>query len=301
MKHTLQIFLLSGLLFLISNSLTAQTERTQRGEARPLPDAKITGTVLDSLTNEPLIGASVVLKTFSDSSLITTVTDDKGEFILKRPRRRELLLEISYIGYLKSKNKIVQAGAVDLGIIALAEDSQLLGEIVVEGFIPLGEMKGDTLVFNAAAFQTRENGFAEDLIKKLPGVIIENGQVEAQGEIVSKILVDGREFFGNDPNVALKNLPADMIDQVEILDQQSDQSRLTGLDDGNYAKTINIITKSNMRNGYFGRANAGYGTEQRYMAGGNINMFKGDKRISILGLSNNINQQNFSSEDLLGL
>lgn len=130
---------------------------------------------------------------------------------------------------------------------------------------------------------------------------MQNGQVQAQGEQVQRILVDGREFFGNDPSIALRNLPADAIDRVEILDQRSDQSRLTGFDDGNYTKTINIILRSDRKNGSFGRVYSGYGTDDRYAAGGSLNFFKGDKRLSVLGLFNNINQQNFSSQDLAGV
>jgi hypothetical protein len=130
---------------------------------------------------------------------------------------------------------------------------------------------------------------------------MQGGQIQAQGEQVQKILVDGREFFGSDPNIALRNLPADAIDRVEVLDQRSDQSRLTGFDDGSYTKTINIILRSDRKNGSFGRTYAGYGNDDRYAAGGSVNFFKGDQRISVLGLFNNINQQNFSSQDLAGL
>ncbi|GGF28678.1 outer membrane beta-barrel protein [Echinicola rosea] len=261
----------------------------------------ITGTVIDAGTEEPLIGANILLKSQADSLLSSAVTDQKGAFSLNRPRVFPLVLEITYIGYTKLTQTLDQRGPISLGTLRLMEDQNELNEVLVKGQIPVGEMKGDTAVFNAGAFKTKENGYAEDLVKKIPGVVIENGTIQAQGEEVQKVLVDGREFFGSDPNIALKNLPANMIDQVEILDQKSDQARLTGLDDGNYAKTINIITKGDMRNGYFGRVYGGYGTDDRYTGGGNINLFKGDKRISIIGLSNNINQQNFSSEDLLGV
>ncbi|WP_215225298.1 outer membrane beta-barrel protein [Echinicola shivajiensis] len=301
MKQTI-IFSTFGLLFflLAFGSIAQQNGGRERG-VRGMGSFNITGTVLDAESKEPLIGANVMLKTETDSLMTAAVTDGKGAFSISRPRISHLIVEISYIGYTKLRKVVDQRGPVDLGALSLMEDSNELNEVLVEGQVPVGEMKGDTAVFNAAAFKTKENGYAEDLIKKIPGVVIENGKIQAQGEDVQKVLVDGREFFGNDPNIALKNLPSNMIDQVEILDQKSDQSRLTGLDDGNYAKTINIITKGNMRNGYFGRLYGGYGTDERYSAGGNINFFKGDKRISIIGLSNNINQQNFSSQDLLGV
>jgi hypothetical protein len=176
-----------------------------------------------------------------------------------------------------------------------------LGEVLVKGVSVVGEQKGDTTSFNANAFKTQTNAQAEDLIRKMPGITMQGGQIQAQGEQVQKILVDGREFFGSDPNIALRNLPADAIDRVEVLDQRSDQSRLTGFDDGSYTKTINIILRSDRKNGSFGRTYAGYGNDDRYAAGGSVNFFKGDQRISVLGLFNNINQQNFSSQDLAGL
>ncbi|WP_186755809.1 outer membrane beta-barrel protein [Echinicola salinicaeni] len=301
MKQTITI-LIFGLAFILTSfqSSAQQNGGRMRG-TRGIGSFSITGTVLDAESKEPLIGANIMVKTEADSLMAAAVTDEQGGFSISRPKVPRLIVEISYIGYTKLRKVVEQRGPVDLGALGLMEDSNELGEVLVEGQVPVGEMKGDTAVFNAAAFKTKENGYAEDLIKKIPGVVIENGKIQAQGEDVQKVLVDGREFFGNDPNIALKNLPSNMIDQVEILDQKSDQSRLTGLDDGNYAKTINIITKGDMRNGYFGRLYGGYGTDERYTAGGNINLFKGDKRISIIGLSNNINQQNFSSQDLLGV
>ncbi|WP_236252737.1 outer membrane beta-barrel protein [Echinicola sp. 20G] len=303
MKTVLTTFIFGLLMLAWTASGFAQQTNGGQGGRRPQAgnSFKITGTIIDAETEEPLVGANVLVKNPADSLMAATVTNDKGIFELVRPRLQSLIIEVSYIGYTKMKQNIDQRGPIDLGILKLMQDSNELGEVLVEGQVPVGEMKGDTAVFNAAAFKTKENGYAEDLIKKIPGVVIENGKIQAQGEDVQKVLVDGREFFGSDPNIALKNLPANMIDQVEVLDQKSDQSRLTGLDDGNYAKTINIITKGDMRNGYFGRVYGGYGTDDRYAGGGNINLFKGDKRISIIGLSNNINQQNFSSEDLLGV
>ena len=261
----------------------------------------VQGKVIEAEFKNPMIGASVVIKSLTDSIIDVTVTGADGTFRLQSPKISPFKVEVKYLGMEDISRTLKRGDNFDLGTLVLAEGSKLLGEVTVEGQIPVGEMKGDTAVFNAGAFKTKENGVAEDLISKIPGITIQNGQIQAQGEQVQKVLVDGREFFGNDPSIALKNLPSDMIESVEVLDQRSDQSRLTGLDDGNYAKTINIITKGNMRNSQFGRIYAGYGSDHRYSLGGNINFFKGDKRISIIGLFNNINQQNFSSDDLLGV
>lgn len=284
------------LLIVIFASFDVAAQRSQQGR----PELKFKGKVVEGPSKQPLIGANVLVKTVTDSLLTSTVTDAEGSFEVARPWIPNVKVEISFLGFEKFSKEMGIRDGVDLGIIALVEDSKLLGEVVIEGQVVVGEQRGDTTSFNAAAFKVRENADAEDLIRKLPGVTIQNGQIQARGENVQKVLVDGREFFGNDPFLAMRNLPADVIDRVEILDQRTDQSRLTGFDDGNYARTINIVMRGDRRQGTFGRIYAGYGTDDRYSAGGNINIFKGDRRISLVGLFNNVNQQNFSSEDLGG-
>jgi len=291
---TIKLFLL---LFILAYTFDVQA---QRGDGRG-QEILLKGKVIESGSQETMIGANVLIKTVTDSLLVSTVTGVDGAFEIARPRIPSVKLEISFLGYQKITKIHNRGDALDLGTLVLIEDSKLLGEVVIEGQIVVGEVKGDTTSFNANAFKTRENADAEDLIRKIPGVTIQNGEIQAKGETVQKVLVDGREFFGSDPFLALRNLPADVIDRVEILDQRSDQSRLTGFDDGNYARTINIVTQPGKRNGQFGRIYAGGGTQERYSAGGNLNFFKGDKRISIIGLFNNINQQNFSSQDLVGV
>lgn len=279
---------------MMAATLEVSAQRTQQGR----PDLKFKGKVIEGPSKQPLIGANVLVKTVTDSLLTSTVTDVDGNFEVSRPWIPNVKVEISFLGFEKFSKEMAVRDGLDLGIIALVEDSKLLGEVVIEGQVVVGEQRGDTTSFNAAAFKVRENADAEDLIRKLPGVTIQNGQIQARGENVQKVLVDGREFFGNDPFIAMRNLPADVIDRVEILDQRSDQTRLTGFDDGNYARTINIVTRGDRRQGTFGRIYGGYGTDDRYSAGGNLNFFKGDRRISLIGLFNNVNQQNFSSEDL---
>ncbi|MCH7408005.1 outer membrane beta-barrel protein [Belliella sp. DSM 111904] len=289
----------SALIFLLIMMVLPDQVIAQRGQGQR-PDLKVKGKVVEGPSKLPMIGANVMIKTVADSILVSTVTDIDGNFELSRPWVPTVIVEVSFLGFEKFTKELGMRDELDLGIIALREDSKLLGEVVIEGQIIVGEQKGDTTSFNANAFKTRENADAEDLIRKLPGVTIQNGQVQARGEQVQKVLVDGREFFGNDPFLAMRNLPADVIDRVEILDQRSDQSRLTGFDDGNYSRTINIVTRSDRRQGVFGRVYAGYGTDDRYSAGGSVNIFKGDRRVSLVGLFNNINQQNFSQEDLGG-
>ncbi|MDF2156294.1 TonB-dependent receptor [Algoriphagus sp. CAU 1675] len=289
-RHSLIVLTFSLLL-----AFSAFGQRPQ-GQER-----KFTGTVIDGTVNKPMIGANVLIKTLADSLLRGTTTDGQGKFEIVRPDIPQVKLEITFIGYKTISRVHSFRESVELGEIVLLEDTKVLGEVLIEGQIPVGEQKGDTTSFNANAFKTQQNAQAEDLIRKMPGISFQNGQIQAQGEQVQKILVDGREFFGSDPNIALRNLPADAIDRVEVLDQRSDQSRLTGFDDGNYTKTINIILREDRKNGQFGRVYGGYGTDDRYSAGGSLNLFGGDRRVSILGLFNNINQQNFSSQDLAGV
>ncbi|MDN3204335.1 outer membrane beta-barrel protein [Algoriphagus sediminis] len=288
------------LLFFVFCVFTVESSIAQNTENQS-PQRKLTGTVIDGVENQPMVGANVLIKTVTDSLLVGAVTDGAGKFEVVRPEIPDVKIEITFVGYRTISRTHNIRQSLDLGELVLLEDSQVLGEVLIEGEVPVGEMRGDTTSFNANAFKTQENAQAEDLIRKMPGITMNGGQLEAQGEQVQKVLVDGREFFGSDPNIALRNLPADAIDRVEVLDQRSDQSRLTGFDDGTYTKTINIILKEDRRNGQFGRAYAGYGTDDRYTGGGSINLFSGDRRFSILGLFNNVNQQNFSSQDLAGV
>src|SRR5690606_2917827 len=191
--------------------------------------------------------------------------------------------------------------AVDLGRIALADDVVALDEAVVEAVQERVILRGDTTAYNAAAFQVNPDANAEDLVAKLPGVVVQDGEVQAEGEAVRRVLVDGEEFFGDDPTAALRNLPAEIIQEIQVFDRQSDQARFTGFDDGNEEKTINVVTRADRRNGQFGRVHGGAGLDGRYNAGAAVNVFDGSRRITLLGLSNNVNQQNFASEDLAGV
>lgn len=179
--------------------------------------------------------------------------------------------------------------------------STLFESVVVKGRDTRATQKGDSLIYNASAFKVLDGSSAEDLLSKMPGIVVEGGEVQAQGESVGKIMVDGKEFFEGDVNLAIRTLPADVIESVEVFDKMSEQAEFTGFDDGEQIKTINFKTKNGYTKGTFGELYAGYGTDDRYKVGGNVNFFKDDQRISILGMSNNINQQNFSQEDLSGV
>ena len=263
----------------------------------------ITGHVIDEEDKTPLPALTAMLMQPIDSSHVSASTsNDAGRFIVRAPRRGTYILRLSYVGY----ETYVRRVAVDslrnqLGTIVLERKIIGVDEVIVEEVQERFRMRGDTTVFNADAYKVNPDASAEDLVTKLPGVVMQDGQVEAQGEQVQRVMVDGREFFGSDPIVALRNLPAEVIKSIEIYDRQSDQAQFTGMSDGNEERTINIVTKDGMNTGRFGKVYGGYGEDERYVSGGNINIFDNDRRVTLIGLSNNVNQQNFAFEDLMGI
>jgi hypothetical protein len=268
----------------------------------------VSGTVLDGKDNQSLIGVIVTLINRGDSTKTqSAATDVDGAFTIPNVLTGSYTLRASYVGYATTTRSVDVASAnLALGTITMLQAAKGLSGVTITAEQIRAQQLGDTSQFNAGSYKTNPDASAEDLIGKMPGVTNDNGSVKVNGEDVKKILVDGKEFFGDDPNAALKNLPAEIIDKIQIFDKASDQSQFTGFDDGNSQKTINIVTKRGKNTGTFGKVNGGFGTDEkgkdtRYTAGGNINFFNGDQRISIVGLANNVNQQNFSSEDLLGV
>lgn len=261
----------------------------------------ITGKVIDK-TGVSLPGS--IIKVLSKDSVFVTggSTDSNGDFKIDLETNNSYILQASFLGY-KTVTRLVsvQEKAKDIGKINLLEDSKALKEVIVETTQVRGEQKGDTTQFNSDAFKTNPDATAEDLIKKMPGMTSDNNGVKVNGETVKKVLVDGKPFFGDDPNAALKNLPADIVDKIQVYDKASDQAQFTGFNDGDQQKTINIVTKNGKNVGQFGKVYAGYGTSDHYNAGATINSFNNKRRISLLLLSNNINQQNFSISDIMGV
>ncbi len=261
----------------------------------------IKGQVTDAMDGATLIGAHVILLAEDQTISLSAVTDADGNFIFEKIENGTYGIGISYIGFADFTQAIlVNGGNLDLGKIKMKEGIELQEVVVVEKVLTAIQL-GDTTQINATAYQTLPDASAEDLLEKMPTVRIQDGKIQAQGEDVKKVLVDGKPFFGDDPTAAIKNLPAEIIDKIQIYDEQSEQAKFTGFDDGETSKTINIILKPGMKEGQFGKIYGGLGYEDKYQIGGNINIFNDDQRISIIGMSNNVNQQNFSSEDLLGV
>ena len=207
-------------------------------------------------------------------------------------------LMISFEGYSHiRKNFTITADNkdVDFKTLYMQPATDLMEEVVIER--PPVSIHKDTVEYNAGSFATKPNAVAEDLLKKMPGIQVDkNGVITAQGETVTRVLVNGKRFFSDDPKLATRNLPPDIIDKIQVFDDLSDQSKFSGFDDGNRVKTINIITKKDKRQGYFGKAVAAAGTNETYDESLNMHRFDNDEQISVVGQANDINKQNFTAE-----
>lgn len=284
---------LAGLLFFLMLSITGYTQ-------------SIKGTLMDPVEGIVVRGVTVQLLSASDSSIFkTTASDSSGTFLFTNVATGNYVVKASAIDFeifLKPVSLTTAEPSVDMDDVYLPKKTTTLEGVVIVASAPAVSQKGDTTQFSASQYKVNPDATAEDLIKKMPGITVaRDGTVTGQGEQVRKVTVDGKDFFGDDANMALRNLPAEVVDKIQLFDRLSDQAQLTGFDDGNTMKAINIVTRGGMRNGQFGRIFAGYGTGNTYSAGGNTSLFKGDRRITLIGNFNNINVQNFAQQDLLGM
>lgn len=261
----------------------------------------VRGRVSVKESQEFLAGANVLLYHLPDSAMKGTTTDNNGRFIIENIKEGKYSLVIRFIGYKShTENFEIQNRSLSLGNIQLEVGELETKEVkVVESAIPVVQ-KADTTEFSAQAFKTNKDADAENLVTKMPGISMQDGKVQAHGEEVKKVLVDGKQFFGDDPTAVLKNIPAEIVERIQVYDEQSEQSQFTGFDDGNTNKTINIVTRFRNIKGTFGKLIAGYGDQEKYKSVGNVNFFDGDRRLTLLGQINNVNEQNFSIEDLVG-
>ncbi len=261
----------------------------------------IKGNIQDE-AGKPLVSATITLEDPKDSTLVTFgVSKPNGDFEIKNLKEDSLIVKINFIGFENFTQLVNKPAALveDLGKIVLKEKINELSEFVVQEVAPV-TIKKDTVEYNAGSFKTLPNASAEDLLKRLPGLEVDsNGNIKAQGETVQRILVDGKEFFGNDPKLATKNLLAESIDKVQVLDRRSEQSQFTGIDDGQREKTINLKLKDKYKKGFFGNISAGYGNNNRDMFKGNLNKFSDKQQLSFLLMHNNINEQGFSFDDYI--
>ena len=266
---------------------------------------QIKGVLADSIDHSTIIGAAVQCRFLQDTTQQQTVTTDvNGAFVIKGLHAGPYILKFTNLGY-NAKRKFVklETSDVDLGTIGLSTATSTLKAVNINETVTRVTQKNDTSQYNAAAFKTHPDATAEDLVGKMPGISTEGGTIKAHGEQVQKVLVDGKEFFGDDAGLALRNLPSDVVDKVQVFDRMSDQGIFTGFDDGNTQKTMNIVTRPGRNEGVFGKfyAGGGYIDDFKYSAGANVNWFKGNRRLSLISMFNNVNLQNFSMQDLVGL
>lgn len=252
--------------------------------------------------NFPLESATVYLTSVKDSSIVDyTISNKNGNWELKIKKvAKPVYLKISYVG-LKDYKKLLESIAEDrdFGTIVLEDLPNELSEVVIENEIPPIRIKKDTLEFDAASFKVRPDANVETLLKQLPGVEIdEEGKIKVNGKEVSQILVNGKPFFDKDGKIALENLPADIINKVQVSDKKTKLEEYTGKDASGKDATINLTIDEDKNKGYFSRFTLGYGSDKRYEANGLLNYFKGERKISILASSNNINTSGFSMDEI---
>lgn len=263
----------------------------------------VKGIIADTAGKQDLEEATVSVSLITDSSDMQFQTTGKnGAFFIKNLGPGTYRLLISFEGY-QTIRRIFTINAdhlqIDFNTLYMQRATDLLDEVIVQ--IPPVKIRKDTVEYAAGSFTTKPNAVAEDLLKKLPGIQVDkNGNITAQGETVSRVLVNGKRFFSDDPKLATRNLPPDIIDKIQVFDDLSDQSKFSGFDDGNRVKTINIITKKDKRQGYFGKAVAGIGTNQNYDESLNAHRFDNDEQISVLAQANDINKQNFTADAVQG-
>ncbi|SFW64501.1 outer membrane beta-barrel protein [Cellulophaga fucicola] len=282
------------MLVLMLTTLTSFSQSKQK-------QFNVSGILFTADDNKPLESATVYLQRVKDSSLVTyTITDQKGQFTLEgKTYDTTLNMFISYIGY-KTYAKVIPVDRkkVNLGQINLEVDENLLDEVVVKATAPV-TIKKDTLEFNVNSFKTKKDANVEDLLKKLPGVEVdESGKITVNGNDVSNIFVNGKPFFGDDPTITTRNLTKDIIEKVQITDTKTKSEAFTGEESESDNKTINLTIKEDKNKGVFGKASAGGGTDERYEAAAMVNLFDNDQRLSVLFGGNNINSAGFSFGEL---
>ena len=260
----------------------------------------IRGTITDTLNNAPLYRSSVVLIRISDSVIVTfTRSAANGNFELHVPKQGKYILKATFPGfadYVELTN--VKKNTIDVGVVPMVSKEHLLKEFVLTKQVSAIKIKGDTTEYMADSFKVKENATVEDLLKRLPGIQVDkNGNITAQGETVQKILVDGEEFFSDDPKVVTQGMQANAVDKVQVYDKKSDQAEFTGIDDGQKTKTINLELKDDKKKGYFGKVDAGGGTDGYFQNQGMINDFKKKMQLSAFAIVSNTDKVGLGWQD----
>ncbi len=258
------------------------------------------GNVTDTIEKKNLHHAVVSVLRTKDSMLVNFArTNDRGDFEMKLPAGKYTVLFSfpKYADFADEVNIDASKPVVDMGRVTMIQQSVLLQEVIVRQNVAI-RIKGDTIEYKADSFKVHEGANVQDLLRRMPGLQVDrNGQITAQGQKVEKVLVDGEEFFSDDPAVVTKNLRADAIDKVQSFDKKSDQAEFTGIDDGSRSKTLNLVLKDDKKKGLFGKLSVAAGTEERYSNEAMFNFFKGKKKASFYGIMSNTGKIGLDWED----
>jgi hypothetical protein len=288
-KHKLGQFIFINCLLLISYVGFAQ-------------NLTIQGSLKDSIANRALNSATVSLVYAKDSSLVSfSRTNEDGVFNFKNVAPGNYLISVSYVGYIPKWVPVITGTekTVEMGLIYM-NDVNTMSTVTVTARRPPVVINGDSVEFNSENFKTAPNAVVEDLLKKMPGMEVDKaGGITVNGKKVTKVFVNGKEFFTGDPVMATKNLPADAVDKIQVYDRKSDQAMFTGIDDGSEETAINLKLKKDRNKSTFGKLNGGAGTPSVFDAQGNVNVINNDEQFSVIGGANNTNRQNFSSRNII--
>jgi len=252
----------------------------------------IKGRVIDTASTSILGNTSVSVLNAKDSTLVKfTRAAENGTFEINGIKNGKFILLVSYPKYADFVDHFILDSTIqvkDYGKVNLTGMAKILADVIIKGNRSAIKIKGDTTEFDPKAFNIEPNSKVEDLLKQFPGFQIDkDGKITAQGKTIPKVLVDGEEFFGDDPTLVTKNLRADMVESVQLYDKASDQASFTGIDDGEKTKTLNIKLKEDKKNGYFGKLQGGIGTDKYYQGQGMFNKFWGKKKFSAYGILGN--------------
>ena len=293
---TIVKYIASLLLLLATTQMSAQQKQAML--------LNIRGTVFENETLHGMEGAAVKLYNERDSMIAGATTKQNGQYLLPGIPSATYTLQVSFMGFKTQKFKLnlpQRSGNFKVADVMMREDATIMAEAVVEGKLPEMTVVDDTVAYNADAFKLPEGSMVEELIKKLPGIVQdENGGFTFNGKNITQILVDGKEFFGNNRNLVLQNIPAEIVDKIKAYDKKSDMARITGIDDGNERTVLDLAIKKDKKKGFFGNANGAYGTHDRYNGSMNVNSFKGDQKFSFVGNANNTNGNGLTDHQSLG-
>ena len=262
----------------------------------------IQGTLKDSIANRALNSATVSLVYANDSSLVSfSRSNEAGVFNFKNVAPANYLISISYVGYVPKWVPVITGTekTVEMGVIYM-NDVNTMSTVTVNARRPPVVINGDSVEFNSENFKTAPNAVVEDLLKKMPGMEVDkSGGITVNGKKVTKVFVNGKEFFTGDPMMATKNLPADAVDKIQVYDRKSDQAMFTGIDDGSEETAINLKLKKDRNKSTFGKLSGGAGTPSVFDAQGNVNVINNEEQFSTIGGANNTNRQNFSGRNIV--